>query len=142
MNWWEFRRGPLARLGGQSMGRTKSGCGNGIFGLGERGGGISAQPPVTRSRVTEQADASQAYVAEGQAAAVTSRSKAKSEEVQGTTAVFTVTAFRDGTERPDRLCNRRLWKHSKLKWTRIEAGPVLGRRLDQSFFPTQIFIRC
>lgn len=90
-----FRGGPLAWLGGQSTWRMKRGCGNGVLGLGERGGGISLKPPAAQSGVTEKADASQRYVAKGQAATVASRSKGKSDEMQGIMVVFTVTIFRD-----------------------------------------------
>lgn len=137
-----FRGGPLAGLGGGSIQHMKRGCGNCIFELGQRGGGTSLQSAATQRGVTEQAEAWPRYVAKEQAATVMSCSKGLSDELQGITVVFTVTVFRDRTERPERLGNLHLWRHSKLSRTRFEASPVLRWRLDQSFFPTQIFIWC
>lgn len=128
--------------GGGSIQHMKRGCGSCIFELGQREGGISLQSAATQRGVTEQAEAWPRYVAKEQAATVMSCSKGLSGELQGITVVFTVTIFRDLTERPERLGNLRLWRHSKLSRTRFEASPVLRWRLDQSFFPTQIFIWC
>lgn len=136
-----IQRGATGVVGGPEQ-CMKTGSGNGIFGLGQRAGRTSLQSPATQSGVTEQADASQRCMMKGQAATVTSHSEGKSDKMQVIMVVFTVTVFRDWTEHPDRLCNLWLWRHSKLSRARFETSPVLSQRLDQSFFPTQIFIWC